>query len=347
MVWVGLGPEIIPLVIFLISFAREPRKFRTGVYLLGALAWLAVIVLGWTLAAFSKLDDRFGAWWLLGVVAVAAVVLVALAVFMIVAGFTLVRREGLRPGRLLSLALGVLVLGYLAWFCLAVANLDVAQVVWTVWVGLPLSYFGFGFAAFVIYGAFYPAWMVRFGPAADAVVVLGSGLIGGKVPPLLADRLRAGRRVFSHAVVSGRRPLLITSGGQGPDEPVAEAVAMRDFLIGEGVDASAIVTEDQSRNTQQNLEFSAGVLRSRQVFGPVAVVTSDFHALRAALMMRAAGVRGYTVGARTARYFWPTAVIREYAAVLRDHFWLNAVMVALTCIPLALALFQAIANRLG
>lgn len=347
MMWLSIGPEIIPLAIFVISFALEPRKFRTGLYLLGALGWLAAIVLGWTLAAASTVDDQLGGWWLLGVVVVAGLTLVGLAVFMIVAGITLVRREGLRPTRLLSIALGLLVLGYLGWLAMAIAGENVTHVVWAIWVGLPLSYFGFGFAAFVIYGAVYPAWMVRFGPPAEAVIVLGSGLIRGAVPPLLADRLRAGRRVYAHAVASGRQPLLITSGGQGPDEPVAEAVAMRDFLADDGLEASSILVEDQSRNTQQNLAFSAELLRARQVTGPVAVVTSDFHALRAALLMRAAGIRGYTVGARTARYFWPTAVIREYAAVLRDHFWLNAVMVALSCVPLGLATVQAIVNRLG
>ncbi|MCE1173876.1 MAG: YdcF family protein [Propionibacteriales bacterium] len=343
----SIGPEIIPLVIFAVSFALEPRKFRTGLYLLGALAWLAAIVLGWTLAAATTVDDQLGGWWLLGLVVVGGLTLIGLALFMIVAGITLVRREGLRPTRLLSMALGLLVLGYLGWLAAAIVSENVAQVMWAIWVGLPLSYFGFGFTAFVIYGAAYPAWMVRFGPAADAVVVLGSGLIGGAVPPLLADRLRAGRRVYAHAVTSGRHPLLITSGGQGPDEPVAEAVAMRDFLADDGLEASSILVEDRSRNTSENLAFSAELLRARQVTGPVAVVTSDFHALRAALLMRAAGIKGYTVGARTARYFWPTAVIREYAAVLRDHFWLNAVMVALTCIPLVLTTVQAVMNRVG
>ncbi len=347
MMWLSVGPEIIPLVIFLVSFALEPRKFRTGVYLLGAVAWLAVIVVGWTLAAASTIDDRLGGWWLLGLVVVAGLTLVGLALFMIVAGITLVRREGFRLTRLLSMVLGLMVLGYLGWLAAGIAGENVAQVVWAIWAGLPLSYFGFGFAAFVIYGAFYPAWMVRFGPPAEAVIVLGSGLIGGAVPPLLADRLRAGRRVYAHAVASGRHPLLITSGGQGPDEPVAEAVAMRDFLADDGLEPASILVEDQSRNTRQNLAFSAELLRARQVSGPVAVVTSDFHALRAALLMRAAGIRGYTVGARTARYFWPTAVIREYAAVLRDHFWLNASIVALSSIPLVLATVQAVMNRLG
>lgn len=347
MPWLSVGPEVLPVVVFLVSFLIEPRKFRTGLYLFVALAWVAALVLGWSLSTVSRLDDTFAAWWLLGLVVVAALTITALAVFMVVAGITLVRREGLRPGRLLSLVLGLMALGALAWLALAIKSEDTASLAWLVMIGLPASYFGVGFVAFVIYGRFYPAWMARFGPPAEAVIVLGSGLINGKVPPLLARRLQAARRVFADSLVRGRHPVLIASGGQGADEPIPEAVAMREFLVEDGLDASQIVVEDQSRNTQQNLAFSAEVLQDYTITGPVAVVTSDFHALRAAFLMRSVGISGYAVGARTPRYFWATAVIREYAAVLRDHFWLNAVPVALSCVPLGFAVVSAILNRLG
>ena len=40
------------------------------------------------------------------------------------------------------------------------------------------------------------------------------------------------------------------------------------------------------------------------------------------------------MGAPTAVYYWPSAVIREFFAVLRDHFWLNAVLLALSVVPI-------------
>lgn len=59
-----------------------------------------------------------------------------------------------------------------------------------------------------------------------------------------------------------------------------------------------------------------------------AVVTNDYHAFRAALMARRAGVNGHVVGARTARYYWPSATIREFVAVLAEHRALHLVLVA-------------------
>jgi uncharacterized SAM-binding protein YcdF (DUF218 family) len=80
------------------------------------------------------------------------------------------------------------------------------------------------------------------------------------------------------------------------------------------------------------------------VKGPIAAVTNNFHAFRAAMLMRRLGIAGYSIGAPTARYYWPTAVIREFVAVLRDHIWLNAIMLGLCCLPLLLWLVTAVAN---
>jgi uncharacterized SAM-binding protein YcdF (DUF218 family) len=74
----------------------------------------------------------------------------------------------------------------------------------------------------------------------------------------------------------------------------------------------------------------------------VAVVTSNFHAFRAALLMRRAGLPGYTIGAPTAGYYWPSASIREYVAILRDHPVLNAFGIGLSLGPLLVFLVSLI-----
>jgi uncharacterized SAM-binding protein YcdF (DUF218 family) len=344
---VNLTPELIPLLVFLVSFQAEPRKFRTGLYLTAAIGWLAMVLLGAVIAAATSIwDDLSAGWVLLGVLALGALTIAGLAVFMIAAGVTLVLKEGFGLRRLLSVVLGVLMLAFLAVMALAVYQVNTGLLLWLVLLGMPASYLGFGFTSFVIYGSFYPAWMLRYGAAPGVVIVLGSGLIDGQVPPLLADRLRTGRQVFERAISSGRPVALVTSGGKGEDEPVAEAVAMRDFLVADGMAAESVLVEDRSRSTQQNLAYTAELLAAEQIPGPAAVVTSDFHALRAAFLMRKAGIDGYAVGARTVRYFWPTAVIREYVAVLRDHFWLNAVMLALSCVPVGWALVGIVSGML-
>lgn len=336
--------ELLPVLVFAVSFALEPRKLRTGFYLLVALGWLALLGMGWLLAAGTRLNVE-GGYLLLGAAGVLALALAWMCGFLIHTGIVLVAKEGLSLAHLLSLLLGGLLVGYLSLVVVAVVGNDSTLFGWLFLIGLPAGYFAVGFASFVLYGLFYPAWMARFGPRPAVVIALGSGLIDGQVPPLLAARLRRARRVFERAEPSSR-PLMVTSGGKGADEPVAEAVAMRDFLLDEGF-SSPVLVEDRSTNTEENVEFSAELLRDRGASGPVAVVTSDFHALRAALLMRKAGLPGYAVGARTPRYYWPAAVIREYAAVVRDHFWFNAAMVALASVPLLLTILSSVGSRLG
>lgn len=334
MTFTALVPDLLPVLVFVVSFALEPRKLRTGVYFFIAVGWVLVLLLGWLLDAVTSLwDDVAGGWVLLGILVLVLLAGTLLGVFMVTSGITLVSREGFRLGRLLSIGLGAVVLAYLGFGGWVVLGPSGQLGGLFVLLGVPVAWFGFGFAAFVLYGLFYPAWMERFGGPVNTVIVLGAGLIEGTVSPLLASRLRKGRAVLDRSAATGLTPRIITSGGQGPDEPVSEAEAMREFLVDDGVPAAAVLVEDRSRNTEENLAFSAEVMAAHGLAGPTAVVTNDFHALRAALMMRKAGLAGYAVGAPTARYFWPTAVIREYAAVIRDHFWLNAVLLAVCFVP--------------
>jgi uncharacterized SAM-binding protein YcdF (DUF218 family) len=45
------------------------------------------------------------------------------------------------------------------------------------------------------------------------------------------------------------------------------------------------------------------------------IVTSNYHVFRTAIIARKTGIRGQVTGARTAGYFWPSAMLREFAAV--------------------------------
>lgn len=331
------------LVALLVSVTSDPRKMRTAIYLLALVVWSLMSVAGWIIAVAEHFDQQLGAYALLALLVILLGTVIALAVFLIVTGLTLLRREGRAWSRLLGLGLGVGMLGYVASWAVVVATGSGQWALVLILLGLPLGYLGFGFVAFLLYGALYPLVMSRRGGPVAAVVVLGSGLIRGKVPPLLAARIRRGRALYEK--FPERPPLLVTSGGQGPDEPVAEARAMAEYLTDDGFPADRIVLEDRSRTTEQNLSYSAGLLAARGVQGPIAAVTNNFHAFRAALLMRRLGIAGYSVGAPTARYYWPTAVIREFIAVLRDHLVLNAVLLGLACLPVLGYAVALLVNR--
>jgi len=174
---------------------------------------------------------------------------------------------------------------------------------------------------------------------ADFVVVLGAGLQDGdRVPPLLASRLERARRVYQTLSVRRKTsPVLIVSGGQGSDERVSEAEAMARYLIGRGVPEDHVVREDQSRTTEENLTFSQAIMeRSRPGYRCI-IVTSNYHVFRAAIVARRLGVNGQVTGARTAGYYWPSAMLREFAAVFLSYKTVNFGICALiVALPLAL-----------
>lgn len=325
----GLG---LLVVAFLISVFNDPRKVRTALLLLAVLFGIVTSTVGVIIGLVeSTAGTTIAGYVLIGLLVAVLLAVLALALFLIVTGVTLLRKEGFAVSRLLGLGLGVAMLAYLAAVWLVAATDSLAAGVLVLSLGLPLGYLAYGFVAFLVYGALYPAVMARRGGPVVAVVMLGSGLIRGKVPPLLAARLRRGRQLYDR--FADHPPLMVTSGGRGHDEPVAEGAAMAEYLIEDGVPADAIVIEDRSVNTEQNLRFSSELLAQRGVAGPIAAVSNNFHAFRAALLMRRLEIPGYAIGAPTARYYWPTAVIREYIAVLRDHFALNAVLLAVCCLP--------------
>ena len=92
----------------------------------------------------------------------------------------------------------------------------------------------------------------------DYLIVLGAGLLNGdQVSKLLAARINRAIQFSNRQYQKGRkRPIIIMSGGQGPDEKIPEAVAMARFAQHRGISPSEILIEDQSKNTYQNMLFS-------------------------------------------------------------------------------------------
>ena len=296
----------------------EPRRLRTAaVLLLGAwFAWTAVL----EFAAYSSPELQL----LLGLVLLSLPFSVlVLAGYLIVNGVQMVRREGRTLGNLLSLLAGV---GLLA---LPVVAFALAATLHPLGIGAAaLAFFlsaqvGLSFLTFLTFTVAYSRRAPRPGP--DAVVVLGAGLIRGTVSPLLASRLDRGRRAW--AAHGGALPM-IPSGGQGPDEPRAEAAAMAEYLVEHGVPAEQVLAEDRSRTTEENLRLSRAVAdRALQQVGRpeggrpghLLVATNNYHVPRTALLSRRLGVDADVVGGDTAGYYVPSAYLREFVAVLVMH----------------------------
>ncbi|MFJ2820090.1 YdcF family protein [Streptomyces toxytricini] len=320
---IAFAPAAVLLLLFLVSVRADRRRFRNAVLLGLTLIWTSIGVL----FLIPSLPP------LLGVVAVALILLVpalgtlVLAGFLVGNGITMLRREGRSPANLLSLAAGTGIFGLIGLVAYVADRGSPAMDAAVGGLVLLVAYVSFLFVCFLAYAFLYARTPVR--GDVDFVVVLGSGLLGGeRVPPLLASRLEKGLRLqAAQAARGGRVPLLLASGGKGSDERVSEARAMADWLLAQGAAPELVQLEDRSRTTDENLAFSREVMEAEA--GPdyrCVVVTNNFHAFRAAMTARKAGVNGQVVGSPTARYFWPSATIREFVAVFWEHRVVNLVV---------------------
>ncbi|MEU9708288.1 YdcF family protein [Streptomyces sp. NPDC047967] len=317
----AFAPAALLFLVFCVSVLHDRRKFSNAVVLgLAVLCALAAALYRLVNSKSPSVPYVVGA-----LVALGTVALLVLVCFLFLNGVRMLRKEGRSPAHLLSLLAAFAVLGVVALLvAAAVLRTPVLIGAATAAGGLAV-YFSFLFLCFVCYAFLYGRLQVR--RKADFVVVLGSGLAGGTtVPPLLASRLKRGREVHERISRRGGSPVLITSGGQGPDEDLPESHAMADHLVAEGFPADLVEREDRSRNTEENLRFSKEIMEAAKPGYRCVVVTNNYHAFRAALTARRVRIRGQVVGAPTAAYFWPNAMLREFTAILVDYRRSNAVM---------------------
>lgn len=268
-----------------------------------------------------------------GALGVAALLLAGVAVvpYLVGAGIIAVRREGLSRLTVLPLLVAaavvcpVVLLGVGVWTGSSVLTLAMLVVL------AVTGYVGFLFVAFLAYGQ----WYARRDPVItpDAVVVLGSRVFGERVPPLLAARIDRGLEVLEAELDA--RPdspvVLVCSGGQGSDEIMPEGEAMARYAADHGAAPERLLRETASRNTHENLTLTRQLLEERGLGTAMIAVTNDFHAFRAAMLAREAGISAQVVGAPTAKYYFPAAVIREFVGVVS----LSPVLHALIALALA------------
>lgn len=288
---------------------RDRRLLRNGIFLLAAV-WFALFAVATLLAAQSR---SFGLT-VVFLVALTPLAVLVLAGFAIANGVTVIRAEGLSKATALSLAAGVaLVLVPVAGVLLVLTGNR-----WAVGLAIVLllasGYVGVAFVGFLLYSLAYARMSHDVQPA--ALVVLGSRIIDGRVPPLLRSRLDRALAIYERARVDGRAPLLIPSGGQGADESRSEGEAMAEYLLAQGADPADVRAEVRARNTRENLLLSREIQQDSGRAGPVLAVTNNFHVLRAAVLARSIGSDAQVVGSPTARYYVPSAFLREFIAVV-------------------------------
>lgn len=128
-------------------------------------------------------------------------------------------------------------------------------------------------------------------PEDTVIVTFGAKITGNKSPGKpLARRLQKTAELMEACPGA----LCIVTGGQGDNEPCSEAEVMRDYLVALGVDGERIILENRAKNTLENIEFTAELMKETGLDGrPVACVSTDFHIPRIRFISEKYGFADY------------------------------------------------------
>ena len=165
----------------------------------------------------------------------------------------------------------------------------------------------------------------------DFIVILGCWFRkDGSLPPLL--RGRADRAISfwrEQKESTGKEAVFIPSGGQGRDETMPEAEAIRRYLLSQGVPESAILPETRSANTYQNMAFSKEIIQDVRPDGRTVFATTNYHVFRSGIWAAQAGLTAEGIGGKTKWWFWPNAFMRECIGLLQRRWKQEVILLVL------------------
>ena len=180
-------------------------------------------------------------------------------------------------------------------------------------------------------------------PDKDFIIILGCGIKkDGTLFPLIQGRVDRAVWFWKRQLeLTGKKAVFIPSGGQGPDEPCAEAEAMKRYLLEQGIPEECIIPETESKTTLQNMQFSRTIIEERKKDAGVIFSTTNYHVFRSGVLAGEAGLKAEGIGSRTKWYFWPNAFVRECVGLVYNSRKLIIALfaiVALSAVILSLLL---------
>lgn len=144
-------------------------------------------------------------------------------------------------------------------------------------------------------------------------IILGAKVNGSIPSRSLQYRLDAAVQ-YSHEYPNVR---FVLSGGQGPDEQLSEAEAMKNYLIEKGIEESRLILETTSSSTYENILFSKKLLPDS--IDHVTIITSDYHLARSRKIAHQLGLETDALAAKTPEVVKWKMTTRERAALIKTY----------------------------
>ncbi len=302
---------------FILHITDRRRVFNGLAFFisLGAI-WILLILIGST----KDIDilNIIAGFMILGVLILLPILYIIGIIILFTTGKTVIKREGFSLSHVLSILLGIGTI--VSSFILPIFMDKIESKILIGIMGFFItifSYFVLGFIIFLTSSLIYNLWYEKRNK--DYLIVLGAGLSGDKVTPLLAGRIDKAIEFYNSQKEKGiKPPKIIMSGGQGPDEVIPEALAMKSYAVEMNIPEEDILMEDKSTNTKENLLFSTELIKkdSDKDNPEVLFITTNYHVLRAGILAKSLGLNYNGIGSKTKFYYYVSAIIREYIGII-------------------------------
>ncbi len=249
--------------------------------------------------------------------------IIILSIYSIISNILLIKKEGFNPKNLFGIFLGSLALlglfgtqtiYFIVSNILVDSNKLIVKKIIDLSINITLSYF----YTLIIATLYCNIRASRNKPKMDKdfVIILGSKIKdNGELPPLLKGRvdkaLEFGKKQYE---LTKKKIYYVPSGGQGSDEIMPEAEAIKNYLIKNGVDKKYIIVEDKSTNTYENMKFSKIKIYNIKEDSKISFSTTNYHVFRSGVIASEVGLDCDGMGSKTKWYFYSNALIREFVA---------------------------------
>lgn len=175
-------------------------------------------------------------------------------------------------------------------------------------------------SALVLWLAYLSILIWNFGQAdhatrADCIIVLGAAVRGSQPSPVFEQRLQHGIDLYQRQLA----PRLLFTGGYGDGKAHSEASIGAAYAQQHRVPATAILLEEKSRTTQQNLEEALKVMKAHGLQSAI-IVSDPLHMKRAMMMAEDLGIHADSSPT-------PTSMYRSFGAqakfLLREVYFMH------------------------
>lgn len=154
---------------------------------------------------------------------------------------------------------------------------------------------------------------------ADCAIVAGAAVRGDQPSPVFQERL-------NHAVAlyrDGYVKTLIVTGGYSANNALSDAAVARRYLLAQNVPDQAILLEDRSQVTRENLRYAKAIMALNQLNNAL-IVSDPLHMKRIMLIAQDERIEAWSSPTPTSRYHSFGAKARF---LISETFWYSLYLV--------------------